>query len=71
MPDYQEIHQKAVGVSFYRQHNQYIFEEQMEAARSLYQIQGYINVSSTETVIPLRRPADLPVLIVKMVSPLQ
>ncbi len=44
----------------------------MEAARSLYQIQGYINVSPTETVILLRQPADpqSPVLIGKAVFPL-
>ncbi len=42
----------------------------MEAARSLYQIQGHINISPTETVIPLKRPADPqpPVLIGKAVS---
>ncbi len=45
----------------------------MEAARSLYQNQGHINVSLVETVIPLKWPADLqsPALIVKMVSPLR
>ncbi len=54
-----------------RQHNQYILEEQMEIARSLYQIQRYINISFTETVIPLRQPADLSILIVKTMSLLQ
>ncbi len=66
-------HQKAADISPYRQHNQYTLEEQMEAARSLCQTQGHIDISLTETVIPLKRPVDLqlPVLIGKTVSPLR
>ncbi len=68
----EETHQKAADTPSYRQYNQYILEEQMEAARSLRQTQGHINVSPAETMIPLRRPADpqLPALTVKAVSPL-
>ncbi len=71
IPDHQEeTHQKTAGILSYRQHNQYILEEQMEAVRSLYQSQRHINISLTKTVIPLRQPVDLqpPALIVKTVS---
>ncbi len=74
IPDRQKgTHQKAAGALSYRQHNQYTLEEQIEAAKSLHQTQGHINISPAKTVIPLKQPTNLqpPAPISKTVSPLR
>ncbi len=60
MPDCQEgTHQKAADVLPYKQHNQYILEEQMETVKSLHQTQGHIDIFPAEIMILLKQSVDL------------